>query len=586
MREAGSMLETLNVMSMETGGAGAEPPASHVRAKGPMMTRRAVIGSSVASMGCYGASAIWSPQLKELEPHQQTINVDTDFIAKEREKIAVLKELEINKQIANDLKLKLPKETSEFVQVADRLNSGIPKLHLNIDDEYLQNRACLVAPKTHARRSPNLILMELQKAKMNLASSTCGISGIRASIVLLKSMIAKEEAILEKSHESLRLNTAKVSFLEENLRKSTAELKLIEDAQSKHHKNLGITSNQITRLQLEKEGFKKIAEAAKADAARLLSEIEEIKIGIKAAEAAEAALLTEKAALSPNDSQNEHKLPSRITLSFEEYSELVSKARLSDEKSKKTIEIALARVRKASQSNHKLYMTVEEAIADVGASRKALKEAQKREEAANSEKLAAEEALHRWILKPKNSICAKATTEVESNRVMLKEALKREELVASRGKLAVNEDFPLWIFKQKHKISSVQNFTKFKNSTLVRRRMETRMLDVNGMSLINTGRSRRLSIGEILSIKLMDSEENEKENSERTIGRHRISLGQLLTQRNQLMSPSRNNVNNACTKFTLKKRKFGFMCLSLILANQNKSRKNQRQLQGTSFVIF
>lgn len=513
---------------------------------------------------------------------QQTINLDMDFNVKERKKIAVFKEIEMNKRITNDLKLEFPKETSKVVQVDERINSDIPKLHLNPDSEkmrlkYPQNCLSSVVPKTSVRQSPSLILMELQQAKLYLARSTCGISDIRASILLLKSMITKEEAMLEKSRERLRLNAAKVSSLEENLRKSMTELELLKDGQSKHQKNSENISNQITKLGLEKEGFKKTTEVAKADAARLVSDTERIKIGIKAVESAETALLTEKAAMSHNHHQkDEHKLSSGVTLSLVEYSQLICKARQSDEKSKKTTQTAMARVREASQSNHNLQVMFEEAIAEVGASRKALQEARRREEAANRGKLAAEEALQRLISKQNSNICTTAKTVVESNRVMLKEVLEREDL-ANRGKLAIDKDLPLWIFKQKHRIRSVQNSAKFKNPSSVAIRTETKMLDVNGMSLIGAGRSRRLSIGQILSMKLMDTEEYEKEITGRTTERPRISLGQLLSQRNQLMSPTRINKNTSCTKFTSKRRKFGFICLSLILAKQNKSRKNQRQ---------
>ncbi|PKU71355.1 WEB family protein [Dendrobium catenatum] len=495
---------------------------------------------------------------------QQAINLEIDFILKERENIVVLKELEMKKRIANDLKLQLPKETSKSIQVADRINSDFLKLRLNPDAEktrpnYLQKCASSVVLTTSVRKSPSLILMELQQAKMNLARSTCGISGIRASVEQLKSMIAKEEAMLEKSRERLRLDTAKVLTLEENLKKSTAELKLIQDAQSRHHKTSEGVSKRITELGLEKEGFKMIAEVAKADAARLISGIDHMKTCIKAAEAAQVALVAEK-----------------VTLSFEEYTQLICKGRQSDEKSKKTIEAAMARVREASQSNHSLHMKIEEAIAEAGASRKALKEAQKREEVANREKLAAEEALEIWLSKQKNNMNAMATTAVESNREMLKEELEREELENS-GKLSGDEDLPWWTIKQKQKTRSVQNSTKFKNSNAVPHRTETRILDVNGMSLATTGRPRRLSIGQILTIKLMDTEEYEKGIGERAIERPRISLGQLLSQRHELMSPTRTNVNNACTKFSRKRKMFGFICLSLILAKQNKRGKNRRR---------
>ncbi|KAG0469125.1 hypothetical protein HPP92_018453 [Vanilla planifolia] len=536
------MVETLE--AKEKVGHLAGPPSVFALPKGPMPLERPVVDTSVPFVSVkdvvdrFGGSVFVKSQLREpsllqistrslmlpndielIKIHQQTAKLEMELTVKERQSIATIEELETAKRIINNLNLL--KGNSKPNQVSHTSNSCIINMHLSQDAEEIrlndfQKDAFLLPQRTIPKSSPGLMLVELQQAKMNLRRATCGISNIRVCVELLKNNIVEEQTLLEKAHQRLRLHTTKLSTLKENLTKSKMELQLIKDAQTKHEKNSAIFSSQIKDVSLEKKEFLKITEAAKVEAAKLGLDIVQTKAAI---EAAEAISLAEKEAAN-----NNLRACCGVTLSLKDYAQLICKVQGAEEKSKKAIETALAQLNVTRQSNLLLQTKLKKAIADAKASKKLLKVALKREDDANREKLAAEEALQRVFL------------------------LK--------------------------KVSSTQNNTKFKKFTSTSDRTETRMLDMNGVSLITNGRLKSFSIGQILDMKL-DFEGHEKGISGRRSGRGRVTLGQILSQKPKFMSPTKAVVNKSSTKFSSHRRKFGFIGLSLLLPNQKKNNKQQ-----------
>lgn len=472
---------------------------------------------------------------------------------KERETLDVLKELELTKRIVEELKSRLQKEATEVITVPDVTSENMKENHsietakqIPENPENHLDSAVSVSP---AASSPGLILMELQQAKVNLNRTTNDLAGIRASVESLNRKFEKEKLSLEKTRDRLTSNSAKILSLEEELNRTRLKLQLAIDSEIKSIETPSDISKEFQQLSSEAEQFKKMAEAARSQVSKTMAEIEQTKTSIRTAEirwhaakkmeeaarAAEAAALTEIKALASSESSMTGLLqkPLGVTLSFEEYTLLTRRAREADELSKKRIEAAMVQVNEAEASKKAIFKQVEEASEEVKTSRKALEEALHRVEAANRGKLAVEEALRKW----------------------------RSE----RGQ----------------RRRSVHNATRFKNSYPAHHRKDFRVLDVNGANLPADGAKNDfrppLSIGQILSRKLMLPEDSETDMLERRAEKPKVSLGQMLSKRNAALSPQRETVTHK--QFPAKRKRFGFVRISHLLTKQNKKKK--KQVPGT-----
>ncbi|KAK0583662.1 hypothetical protein LWI29_001155 [Acer saccharum] len=510
----------------------------------------------------FGGIGYWKPsQHKVSDEHEmgevdiaqveeQASKLEKDLIVKEKETLEVLKELEATKMMVEELKLKLQKEASE-VNVTLESNADDKNVSPLVNEAEKENHEIIEGVHHNSMRgldtlpssAPGLILMELKQAKLNLCRTTSDIADIRASADSLNKKLEKERISLEKTRERLSLNSSKVSSLEEELYQTKMKLQMGKDA-SRSDSSVDI-SRELHRLSSEAEQFKKIGEAARSEVLRAISEIEQTKSRIKTAEirlvaarkmkeaarAVEAVALAEIKALSNSESSSGDILlkPEGVTLSYEEYSSLTSKARDAEELSKRKAVDAMLKVDDANVSKIEILKRVEEATEEVKTTKKALEEALNRVEAANKGKLAVEEALRKW----------------------------RSENAQKRR--------------------SVQNSTKFKNSCSSQPHKDSRMLDVNGLNMVSDVSipvlKPTLSIGQILSRKLLLPEEfeiAEKDNTKR-----KVSLGQILSKQNGNMPSSRkaDKENGSKQQFSGKRKKFGFGRFSLLLAKQNKKKK-------------
>ncbi|TKY65710.1 WEB family protein [Spatholobus suberectus] len=269
-----------------------------------------------------------------------------------------------------------------------------------------------------------------------------------------------------------------------------------------------------------------MGESAKSEVLRTLSEIEQTKTMIRTAEirlvaarkmkeaarAAEASALAEINALSNHESSPEN----QVTLSFEEYTALMCKARDAEEQSKKRVASAMLEVDEANLSNMDILKRVEEATEEVITNKMALEEALERVEAANRSKVAVEEALRNW---------------------------------RSEG--------------HKRRSSIHNNSTKFKNSDASHHRRDPPLLDVNGLHLVNDEAKPvpkpTLSIGQILSKKLLQPQN--------------VSLGQMLGKHGNDPPVDRQAEKETGHKlFSPKRKKFGFARFSHLLSKQQKKK--------------
>lgn len=533
----------------------------------------------------FGGFGFWRPHHLKLSETQhvaeevdifkveeQAAQLEKDLFAKERETLEVLKELEATKMIVEELKLKLQKEASELNATLESKSTDSKKSraakeaekenHENLEFGHPNPVGELIRCPSSA---PGLILMELKQAKLNLTRTTTDLSDIRASVETFNKKIEKERVSLKKTRERITLNSSKISYLEKELNQTRQKLQVAKNAETNSGSpNPKDISRELQRLSDETEQFKKMGEAAKSEVLRAMSEIEQTKSRIKTAEirlvaakkmkaaarAAEAVALSEIKTLSNKENSGLENIEGGVTLSFEEYSSLTSKARNADELSKRRVVEAMQQVDEANVSKVEILKTVEAATKEVKTSKKVLEEALNRVEAANRGKLAVEEALRKW----------------------------RSEHGQKR-----------------------RSTNKFKNSNSSHHQRDSHLFDVNGLNMASDGSvpvlQPTLSIGQILSMKLLSPD------AEQRNVKGKVSLGQMLNksagdaqptgdtqpacrkverESSQMLSKSTGDTQPACQKveressqkqFSVKRKKFGFARFSLLLAKQSKKKK-------------
>ncbi|XP_068668753.1 WEB family protein At2g38370-like isoform X2 [Aristolochia californica] len=454
----------------------------------------------------FGGSGAWKPQHKLVDTEagdnfkeanigkveEQTAKLENDVIVKERETLEILKELEATKRVADELNSKLQKEEAEVV-------------------------------------------------KLNLSRTTSDLASIQASVESLSKKLGKEKLSLGETSERLASNSAKNSLLEEELDKMRLKLQITKDLESNGRDNPMNISREIQELSSEVEHFKNMAEAAKMELSKTMAEIEETKISIRTAEIRwRAAKKMEEAAIAAEDvALAEIKAISNnvksVTLSYDEYAALTTKAQESEQLSRKRIETAMADVDEAEISRGAIMKRVEEASEEDKTSRRALAEALNRVEAATKGKLAVEEALRKW----------------------------RSEHGQKRR--------------------SVHNSTRFKNPYPSHYRRDSRLFDLNRVNLAGDGSDKilrpTLSIGQILSRKLLVRDEYEmriSNNIGKSSNKPKIPLGQILGKNGgAFSSPRAEKDERAKKQYSTKRKKFGFTRITLLLAKENKKKKKQ-----------
>lgn len=472
---------------------------------------------------------------------EQAAELEKELILKEKDTFEVLKELEATKRIVEQLKSKLHKEESD---AKANIHAGEKPSVAKEEEEEKENNPNLSVqnlsgdPNLIPSSAPGMILMELKQAKLNLTRTTGDLAEIRASVESYNKKIERERLSLEKTRERLRSNTLKMSSLEEEINQTKSRL---EEA-STGNGGKDITA-ELQRLNDEAEEFKKKGEAAKSEVIKVMSEIEQTKTKVKTAEirliaarkmkeaanAAEAVALAEIKALETSEGLTVKDNPESITLTLEEYSSLKSKAQEAEQSCHVKVLEAVLQVDEANESRMDIMKKVEEAMEEVKTSKQALEDALNRVEAANTAKLAVEEALRKW----------------------------RSEHGERRR--------------------SIQNLTKFKNPYPSNRRRDSLVLDVNGVSIVSDAKApvlkSTLSIGQILSQKLFITEEFESGKSNNV--KRKISLGQMLGKQTAGIS-SAWKVESDCggpQKMPAKRKKLGFGRFSVLLPKQSKKKK-------------
>jgi hypothetical protein len=427
----------------------------------------------------------------------------------------VLKELESTKKIITELNRKIHKETTETFEVVDM--------------------ECM---EENPKQPKSSVCVELEQAKEGLNKTTSDLAAVRAAVELLHNSITKENMLLERARETLSANTSLISSLEEELDQTTQKLETLKDLQKKQKDPADIFI-EIKKMTYEVQQLRSMANDSKSEVAVLAAEIEQAKASIsiaevrctaakkmeEAARAAETLALADVKALLSSESPSEgNTVSDGVTLSAEEYFALFSKAREADEISRKKEEDAMLQVQTASSSESESVKRLED-----------------------------------------------ARIEVEECKKALQEALKRVE-VANHGKIAVEEILCRWKSESGHKKQSIGGSPKFKNSG--HRRKDSHTMDIVA-DASDRSVEQTLSIGQILSMKLMGPDEYDKSVwNDKTTEATNISLGQILNRSGVLCKEDM----AARKKVKGKRKKFALNGLSVLLAKQSKSKKKRESL--------
>ncbi|KAL6131685.1 PREDICTED: WEB family protein At2g40480 [Fragaria vesca subsp. vesca] len=359
-------------------------------------------GSVKEAVTRFGGSGSWIPYYKLGEDYngveefdlkkveEQAAELEKDLIVKELETLDVLEELATTKRIVEELKRQLQKEALKCLTVppdynseADHIMSSSPA----IKEMNKENNNFLMmgnsSPYHPASSSPDLILMELKQAKMNLGKTINDLGVIQSSVESLNKKMQNEKILLEKTRERLTSQFAGVSTLEEEMNSIKEKTRQADNAETKS-KKMAKASNFEAKTSMKKTAEMRWVAAKKME---------------EAAKAAEAVALADLRALTSYcDSSSGYVLPepekSRIKYPIN------SRAQEAHGWFKKKLADAMFQIDEANASKLAILKKLKEATEEVNYSKQFLEEALNNVELANRKQLAAEEALQ--ILAPEH----------------------------------------------------------------------------------------------------------------------------------------------------------------------------------------
>ncbi|PON35999.1 WEB family [Trema orientale] len=349
--------------------------------------------------------------IKKVE--EQAAELEKDLIVKELETLDVLEELTTTKRIVEELKRQLQKEALRCLTVQPDFNSDEhikemnTKIHRNVVNKHDHQT---VGNSSPCPSSPDLILMELKRAKLNLGKTINDLGVIQNSVETLNKKMRKEKELIEKTRERLTSKFAGVLSPEEEPDNVKVKPQVgLDDADI----NGGFEHSKTDSR--EDQCFIKMDVPAESEVPRAMPSSEQFmttaemrwvaakKMG-EAAKAAEAVALAEIKALTNGENPSDfiHSEPDKMRFNFRVQSPLNFKAPEAADWSKKKLADAMVQIDEAHTSKLAIMRKLKEATEEIKFSKQALEEALNRVELANRKQLAAEEAFHRWNYIPEH----------------------------------------------------------------------------------------------------------------------------------------------------------------------------------------
>ncbi|XP_015575796.2 WEB family protein At2g40480 isoform X2 [Ricinus communis] len=321
-------------------------------------------GSVKEAVTRFGGSGSWMPYYKIFEEidikkvEEQAAELEKDLIVKELETLDVLEELGTTKRIVEELKLQLQKEAMRCMTIPDEpmsspaikeMNKENCRFHVNSREQRMGS----LSPCPTS--SPDMILMELKQAKLNLG------------------VLSLEEELKHARVKPHISDNAVTDYKAEQLKKMVAA--------EKTEVSKAMLANEHTKTNLKTAELRLLAAKKMEEAAR----------------AAEAVALAEIKALSGNDSSSGFVLPEPEKVSsFDARTPLTPKAQKAEGLAKK-VEVARLQRREANITKMSILRKLREATEEVKQSKQVLEEALNKVEMANRKQSAAEEAIRKWM---------------------------------------------------------------------------------------------------------------------------------------------------------------------------------------------
>ncbi|KAG4923230.1 WEB family protein [Glycine soja] len=376
-------------------------------------------GSVKEAVTRFGGSGPWIPFFNNIEDfdlkkvEEQAAELEKDLIVKELETLDVLEELGATKRIVEDLKQQLQKEAMKCLATRD-VNSyeeaGTPVIKEKDEDNCGnivndEEQVMQIPSPCSMSSSPDMILMELKKAKLNLGKTINELGVIQSSIESLNKKMKKEKNFLERTREKLASK-----FAAESAQERVQEQTRLNPPAPHVEFTFGNPANNFNSDSGQCNGM---AETRRPEPSKPLSVYEEYGFSVKTAEirwlaakkmeeaarAAEAIALAEIKALSNAQRSLGFVLPEpeKVTFAFGERSPLNPKAQIPKESTLKKVIDSKFQIDETKISKLTILKKLEEAAEEVLHSKQVLTDALNRIETANRKQHAAKEALRRWI---------------------------------------------------------------------------------------------------------------------------------------------------------------------------------------------
>lgn len=380
-------------------------------------------------LGYYDQNENEEFDIKRVE--EQAAELEKDLIVKELETLDVLEELTTTKRIVEELKRQLQTEalkcmssavpTDHSVISSEEHSLSTPHIkemnNINKDYRNMANRPDhkMVGNSSPSQpvSSPDMILMELKRAKMNLGKTITDLGVIQTSVETLTKKMKKERELIEKTRE--RLTSAKCAGV----------LPVPEDHELDHHFRVkpemvggggggdGIhiaencrfighlkSDSREDQSLMRSDSKSELVSRATTVVCMRTAEMRWVaakKMG-EAAKAAEAVALAEIKAMTSGESPSEFLLsePDKMSFNFKVQSPLNYRGQEATNWSRKKLADAMLHIDEAHSSKTSIMRKLKEATEEVKFSKVAMEEALNRVEIANRKQIAVEEALHRW----------------------------------------------------------------------------------------------------------------------------------------------------------------------------------------------